>query len=1023
MDDAFTEGSFLHLRGVRVPVGPRGVLLLTKATVALAGKREAGLPELRLHAFEGALTFGEEGFSADVHFTAVPDPDARAWVAGDLSITNATWAGTAPGRPRRGPMSGSARLFVTSQEARLEDGRLESQSQDEGGPVADVRFTAEGTPDPATLRRARISLPKARVGAFVDAVRAVTGRPLEIPPGVPPDAGLDGEITWDEHTGGTCKLHTSTDGLRATVEGTVDANGGSLRGRIEADVAPALPMYAARVPAPLVPRDEDVLHLALDLGGDVKRPVVNGTLAGPSVSFRFGRPRFCPLLTLAGVHADIAIADDVARIRARAKASSAPIQASLDLPLRAARGRRVTGRVENIEAIWLTAIATALGVEGVKLEGDHALDAEDVAAPWLVPRDAKTTAAVTFEHDGAEAKISATVKVATAASHLALEPVAIAGDRITGGRFHGSLDVAEALKIGLFPFAVRPRPDGAIRIDVALEGPLASPTARGRIGAPRIDLVVPSVPALPPVPCTDVDARLVVTLAPPSEGGSVRATIDAMRFRALGGAFGLEAHLGFGAEARPLFVEVKDADARFIEGLGAFVRGQQGGRFAVEREGTRPRGPEGERWIPRSARLSGTLELRRKSVVAALGVETDAGTRFVVDLKVLDGSPTGTKVRGTLALADARLLGAFDELPVRVIPEGRAHVDALVAERAKEVTLTGYIVSDRVALASRASDAVPVVVLEDLVVPFRHVVVPAGTRARVSKTVWRDAEARLYDGVVSTTGAALPDGTLRASVRASGVAVERFPTERSGKPLGASVCGRLALELDVVKVASSALTGRGRAQLDDPSYPVIALSAPSLKRYGLPAPEATGVSPATTTIAIDAWGIAFRHVHAEVPGIHADGDITVRTDGSTDGAFVVTLGPAYLASSPLLSLPSAFAETLTLPVRIVGPLARPKIDADLTTCLGRFVTENRVTDIVTDAAEGVVSLFTGRDPPSVPERTSSHPSAPRPAAPTEPTAPDAILAGLVGDEPRWREIDGRIAAAGITRRTRRYRVG
>ena len=110
-------------------------------------------------------------------------------------------------------------------------------------------------------------------------------------------------------------------------------------------------------------------------------------------------------------------------------------------------------------------------------------------------------------------------------------------------------------------------------------------------------------------------------------------------------------------------------------------------------------------------------------------------------------------------------------------------------------------------------------------------------------------------------------------------------------------------------------------------------------------------------------------------------------------------------------------------MRIVGPFASPKIDADLTTCLGRFVTENRVTDIVTDAAEGVMSLFTGRDPPSVPERTSYHPPAPRPAAPAAPTAPDAILAGLVGDEARWRELDGRIAAAGIARGARRYRVG
>jgi hypothetical protein len=688
------------------------------------------------------------------------------------------------------------------------------------------------------------------------------------------------------------------------------------------------------------------------------------------------------VLFLRDVHADVALADDVARVRARATAGKAKVEASLDLPLRTPAGRRVTGRVDAVEAPWVVAIAGALGAgDALKLEGD----APHSPGTFFLPRDARANAGVTYEHDGETPRATLTVRAETSRSALALEPVAIERSRITGGRLHGSLAIAEALAVGLFPSDVRPRGEGEILVDAAIEGPLEAPVLRGRLASPRILLEIASRPEAPPFPCLDVDARAVATKE------SLR--FDEIRFRAFGGTCRLVATFAKTSAEDLLVLRVKDADATLIEAIAGLAGGRP--RLRAEREGPRP---SDEIWIARGLLLSGRVRLARDLALRVdATLESARGTALAAALVIGEGGGLdGSRVHGPVAIADALVLADLGGA-VAPLPEGALHLDATLEGRGSAVSVSGVIEADRLALAVGGDGRAPVVVSSAVSVPFH---------ADAKRFVWRNASARLYEGVVASTGAVGFAGRFvgtRAVVAVRDVVADSVPTDRRGGLLGDAVRGRLSADLHIERAGEGPVIGRGHARLDAPSYPVLALASSALRRYGLPAPDPRGAAPATTTIALDASGWAFRDVFAAVPGCAALGDLLVRKDGSVDGAFVVTLDEEYLATSALLVIPGVLAETLTMPVRITGPLANPVVDADLGTLLGRFVTENRVTDLVTDAAEGVVSLFTGREPKEPPARGAPKGAPPAPA----PLPEDPILAGIVARAADWDAIERR----------------
>lgn len=382
-----TEGKLVHLDGVRVPIGPRGLLALERATAAITGLGRAGLPEIRLHAFHGTLGFGDaaHGFRADVSFTASPDPEESAWIWGELSIRNASWTAR-EGSPPAAPMHGDARLFVSSHEWRIDRGRLDghnARARFSGrGSFEGTAAEGEGEPQPLVprvLSHATLKLEHARVGPFVDAAGALAGRTLAVPSIVPLDARLDGSLSWEMAEGGRVDLRIASEAseaLRATITGSVAPDGGVLRGRVDAEVPLARLVRSAGGPHEALPREEDVARVELAIGGSLGRPEVVARVVATEIGFRLGRPRFVPPVLLRDLSAELSLKQDRAVLRAVAFARAAQVTLGLEANVHEPTSARGRLHAEAIEAGFLRDVIHTLGGSVRPLDGeiDLALD-------------------------------------------------------------------------------------------------------------------------------------------------------------------------------------------------------------------------------------------------------------------------------------------------------------------------------------------------------------------------------------------------------------------------------------------------------------------------------------------------------------------------------------------------------------------------------------------------------------------------------------------------------------------------
>lgn len=991
-----TEGSLIHLDGVRLPIGPRGLLVLRRATAAITAARGTGkaTPEIRLHAFEGVLSFGtpaDDRFEADVVFVGASDPDAAAWIAGELSIPRATWTARAArvDSPSHAPLSGRARLVVTSSTWRLDDGSLVSEH-------ADVRFEGGGATDASdaggALANAALELTGARVGPFVDAIGAMVGRVFEVPSAVPLDARLTGALAFDAASGGTCKLHVTADGLGLDVNGSVGASGSALDATVKGEVSAAVLVRRAGLPAACLPRDEDRFVVSAHATGDTKAPHVVATIGASEVGFRLGRPRFQPAMVVRAVEVHVEAHGKDATVRASARVGKAAIEATGSLD-------RIELRAKDIEASWIVAVANAAGT-GWLCEG------EPPPGRFAIPRATSASAELAIVPRGADAGVRGTVTAVTPSSNLVLHDLAIHAGGDTheiAGYLRGTLAAADALAIGLFPFDVRPTEEGSATLDLALTGVVGDLAAAGHITTPRLAIAIRSRLDVPPFVLHDVTTALAV--------GRTELRYSEGRFRAYGGSFRAEGIVPFEGEgsAPRLVVHGRDADASLAEAVGRLARGRL--KVRVERSGPRP---AEEVWIPRTATIAGELTLAADgSTTGEIALETaaqpDGSSSVLLSSLRLSAAPAlrldGSTLRGTLAIADALVAGAFDTA-LRPLPEGAARIDATMRGQIEDVVLSGFVTVPKVRLAlagdSPAIRNGPIVFATDVTTLFR---------IDTSKIVWQRCEGQLYGGRLESSGVIGYGASfvgLQSTIALRDVSLGHVPRDRSGRPLAESAFGRLNLDMRFDRKGETGpVLGRGFARLDEAAFPALHRTGPSLARYGLEPPDPRAIAPATVEIALGEPGWAFTNAFAAVPHMEARGDIRLGFDGNAEGAFVVTLGEAFLGASPLFVLPSILADRLTMPARIDGPVARPRVHADLGACFSRFMSENRLSTFVGEAASEVASLFTGKRPAAPAPQPPWPPAAHRPP-PAAPVDEDAIMRELVAMGVDWDEIEERL---------------
>ncbi|MCW5836005.1 MAG: hypothetical protein KIS78_26630 [Labilithrix sp.] len=946
-----TDGARVLLSGVVVPIGARGRLVLEHASATITALGIDGLPSIRLHAFEGVVAFGDAapGFRAAVSFTAAAEPDEAAWIWGELAIEDATWTAR-EGSPAVSPMSGRARLFVSSREWRLDGGRLDGEVF-RGRFVGGGSLEAPAAPEPEAaaplvppaLSTIALSLERGRVGPFVDAVSGLAGRGLEVPSFVPLDAELDGELSWSLPGGGRAELRVASEAIRATLRGAIGPSGEALDGRVDAYVRPAALLRRSRVPRAALPRDEDVVQIELDVGGDLRRPAVVARLRAPEIGARLGRPRFVPAVVLRDLEGEAFVKDDRAVLRASARARSTRVTVDVDADVRAPSSARGTLRAHALDAAFLRDVARTLG------------------ARLTIPDDVVGAVDFTLAPGEAGPSVTGAATASSASSRLALD-VSREGARITG-----LVAARDVLATGVFARAPVAPADGELALALGVVRRGEALTLVGTAAAARIALAVRARPDLAPYVLEDATADVAL--------GPDALEYDELRFRAHGGRFVARGRVPFASDPAsvPLDLTLEEGGAELAAAL-----------LALTRRTVAP---------PRELSGRGRLSLDGgRSLRADVNVETPAGTALALALtRPRGGGLAGSTVAGDVALADVVASGALaggDEA------HGIVRVDALVVAAGEGSAVLAALAAERV-----------VVTYADLALVASGV--DAAIRIDAAGLMWSRLAAQLYGGAIASSGVWSRGGALHARVSFSQVAVHALPPVGGHEParfvrgrLSGSILGRRDERLRVA----------GDVVLEDAAFPALDLVQPALARYGLRPPNEDAAGPVTATVSGTDWGVSLRDVKVELRGASVVAELGISRERTLDGRAEVILDEAYLRTSKILTLPRVLSDRLVLPIRVEGPLERPRVRAGLGESLGRFLKDNRVTAFVSSAVEEAQILL-GRPTIAEPERVEGRP----PHAAELDAELRATLSAHAAD---WQTLDRRAAE-----RADRYRVG
>ncbi len=166
-------------------------------------------------------------------------------------------------------------------------------------------------------------------------------------------------------------------------------------------------------------------------------------------------------------------------------------------------------------------VTVALHVDAAGKIGDTTLEGSialaDVLAAGVLPDAIRARVEALGEATasgeivvGANASVTGAFEIATSTSTLAVTPSVAAGGALAGTKLRGTLSFVDAVAVGIFPGAVRPRRIGVMEIDATVDGTFADAALAGRVTSPDLRLRLGDDAALPTIFFRDVATRLSV---------------------------------------------------------------------------------------------------------------------------------------------------------------------------------------------------------------------------------------------------------------------------------------------------------------------------------------------------------------------------------------------------------------------------------------------------------------------------------------------------------------------------------
>jgi hypothetical protein len=543
--------------------------------------------------------------------------------------------------------------------------------------------------------------------------------------------------------------------------------------------------------------------------------------------------------------------------------------------------------------VALMAGGSILGVEG-----------EQKGAPrLLVPKDAVFDATMTRTPE----RLSLHVVGRTPRSRLDLEgaEVLLPSGEFEAGTLHGHLAFDDAAVVGLFPGAVRPEEEGALRGALRVRGRGRGLTLTGRLQTERLTLATEDGRSLPPL--EDVSARLVL--------GGRGLELDPLRARVFRGPMTLRVALPFGEGPRTVAVELERArPAAWLSERGVTVPPdlEVGGNLAAELGG---------------GALSAQLQA------------TTAGSRLRLSPVLEEGVLRGPVV-GTVAL---------DELRGEGVPalEGRVEIDGAFRGTRARPSLAVTVRSTALG-AVVGGQAIP---LEQLA---------AELRLAPDRIVLRRGRVELFGGALRLRGlwsrGRLPG--LRAEAHLTGLDPSRLP-------LPDVLAGRLDAGVHLRRGADGRWRLRGGARLEEAELRPTLLSripeevTDALARIGLGLPGPYATSPWRIAFAMDPEALEIHALTAALDGLRVDA-YGLGTREGIRGNVGVFLEGAWLTQSPWLR---GFGEGVDVPLRVRGTPARPLVFPDPLVLFDRGLRAVPGGDRFIELVDALVAWAEGRAAP------------------------------------------------------------